>query len=353
MLGKAIDFYIPDVQLESIRDAGLRLQRGGVGFYPSSGAPFVHMDVGSVRHWPRVPEAQLARIMCQGPDDPPRVQHPAAQKRRPGRDRRRLAQCARRGRGCRGRRRPARRARRVTASVAPQAPPQQTDRRLAAVPMPKSRPGAIRAAAEPQRRPVSASPPPPRSRCARRRVRSRVRKHAKRHARRRRLRPRRPVASTSPRPIRSRCPRRVRRRPRASSARSRRCLGERHHQRARLLAGPGREAERPVPPADIPEPAPPQSPKRRSPAASRAAAWRRGRCPTARAPSAGLCAGQRTASRSRPGQASKARVVAKLPTDKQRDTGTAPTAAPPSRPRVRRRPASRSASASTIRGCAR
>ena len=67
MNGKAIDFYIPGVELSAIREAGLRLQRGGVGFYPSSGAPFVHMDVGSVRHWPRVPEAQLARIMAKGP----------------------------------------------------------------------------------------------------------------------------------------------------------------------------------------------------------------------------------------------------------------------------------------------
>ena len=34
MLGKAMDFYIPGVPLEELRDAGLRLQRGGVGFYP-------------------------------------------------------------------------------------------------------------------------------------------------------------------------------------------------------------------------------------------------------------------------------------------------------------------------------
>ena len=53
MRGKAIDFFIPDVPLEAVREAGLRLQRGGVGFYPSSGAPFVHMDTGSVRHWPQ------------------------------------------------------------------------------------------------------------------------------------------------------------------------------------------------------------------------------------------------------------------------------------------------------------
>jgi uncharacterized protein YcbK (DUF882 family) len=66
-LGKAIDFYIPGVPLDQLREAGLRAQRGGVGFYPSSGAPFVHMDTGSVRHWPRMPEAQLARVLAKGP----------------------------------------------------------------------------------------------------------------------------------------------------------------------------------------------------------------------------------------------------------------------------------------------
>jgi uncharacterized protein YcbK (DUF882 family) len=66
MLGKAIDFYIPGVPLEQLREAGLRAQRGGVGFYPTSGAPFVHMDTGSVRHWPRMPEAQLASVLSKG-----------------------------------------------------------------------------------------------------------------------------------------------------------------------------------------------------------------------------------------------------------------------------------------------
>jgi len=63
-LGKAIDFYIPGVPIENIRNAGLRMQRGGVGYYPSSGVAFVHLDVGNVRHWPRIPEAQLARVMA-------------------------------------------------------------------------------------------------------------------------------------------------------------------------------------------------------------------------------------------------------------------------------------------------
>ena len=66
MLGHAMDFYIPDVPLEQIRAAGLRLQRGGVGFYPTSGSPFVHLDTGSIRHWPRMTHDQLARVFPDG-----------------------------------------------------------------------------------------------------------------------------------------------------------------------------------------------------------------------------------------------------------------------------------------------
>jgi len=65
-LGKAMDFFIPGASLEELRDAGLRLQRGGVGYYPSSGSPFVHLDVGSVRHWPRMSHDQLARLFPNG-----------------------------------------------------------------------------------------------------------------------------------------------------------------------------------------------------------------------------------------------------------------------------------------------
>jgi hypothetical protein len=43
----------------------LRAARGGVGFYPSSN--FVHLDTGSVRHWPRMPEAELAKVIAKGP----------------------------------------------------------------------------------------------------------------------------------------------------------------------------------------------------------------------------------------------------------------------------------------------
>ena len=66
MLGHAMDFYIPGVPLEQIRFAGLRLQRGGVGFYPTSGSPFVHLDTGSIRHWPRMTHDQLARVFPNG-----------------------------------------------------------------------------------------------------------------------------------------------------------------------------------------------------------------------------------------------------------------------------------------------
>ncbi|QWG14072.1 DUF882 domain-containing protein [Bradyrhizobium sediminis] len=66
MLGHAIDFYIPEVPLEQIRYAGLRQQRGGVGFYPTSGSPFVHLDTGSIRHWPRMNHDQLARVFPNG-----------------------------------------------------------------------------------------------------------------------------------------------------------------------------------------------------------------------------------------------------------------------------------------------
>jgi hypothetical protein len=66
MLGKAMDFYIPGVELTQLREVGLRLQRGGVGFYPTSGWPFVHLDTGNVRHWPTVTRDYLARLFPDG-----------------------------------------------------------------------------------------------------------------------------------------------------------------------------------------------------------------------------------------------------------------------------------------------
>jgi uncharacterized protein YcbK (DUF882 family) len=66
MLGHAMDLFIPGVPLEQIRFAGLRLQRGGVGFYPTSGSPFVHLDTGSIRHWPGISREELARVFPDG-----------------------------------------------------------------------------------------------------------------------------------------------------------------------------------------------------------------------------------------------------------------------------------------------
>lgn len=47
--GKAIDLRIPGIPLADLRQAGLLLQGGGVGYYPESN--FVHLDVGRVRAW--------------------------------------------------------------------------------------------------------------------------------------------------------------------------------------------------------------------------------------------------------------------------------------------------------------
>ena len=66
MLGRAMDFYIPGVALDELRAFGLRLQRGGVGFYPTSGSPFVHMDTGNIRMWPRMTRDQLEHVFPDG-----------------------------------------------------------------------------------------------------------------------------------------------------------------------------------------------------------------------------------------------------------------------------------------------
>jgi uncharacterized protein YcbK (DUF882 family) len=64
MLGRAMDIRFPDVDAARVREAAMRLQHGGVGFYP--GANFVHVDVGSVRAWPRMTREQLVRLFPHG-----------------------------------------------------------------------------------------------------------------------------------------------------------------------------------------------------------------------------------------------------------------------------------------------
>jgi uncharacterized protein YcbK (DUF882 family) len=66
MLGKAIDFYIPDVKLSKLRQTAMRFQYGGVGYYPTSGSPFVHIDVGNARYWPRMSRGDLMAMFPDG-----------------------------------------------------------------------------------------------------------------------------------------------------------------------------------------------------------------------------------------------------------------------------------------------
>jgi uncharacterized protein YcbK (DUF882 family) len=64
--GKAIDASFPDVPVKRMRYSALIRERGGVGYYPTSGIPFVHVDTGRVRAWPRVPRYELALLFPKG-----------------------------------------------------------------------------------------------------------------------------------------------------------------------------------------------------------------------------------------------------------------------------------------------
>ena len=78
MLGKAMDTTMPGFPMSRIREAGMKLQHGGVGWYPS--ANFVHLDVGGVRSWPRMSYEQLAELYIKqerpkaAPQPAPQVQ---------------------------------------------------------------------------------------------------------------------------------------------------------------------------------------------------------------------------------------------------------------------------------------
>jgi uncharacterized protein YcbK (DUF882 family) len=146
MLGKAMDFYIPGVPLEQMRAVGLYLQRGGVGFYPTSGSPFVHLDTGSVRHWPAIAVDEMPRLMAEG-----QSLHTAAEATEVASNRRQPAVLARAGGG-------------VPATAARPAPvislAAQIDR-PSAVPMPQAKPkpqGATYEVASAESRPVQLRP---------------------------------------------------------------------------------------------------------------------------------------------------------------------------------------------------
>jgi uncharacterized protein YcbK (DUF882 family) len=66
MTGQACDIQFPDIPLKQLRSSALIQERGGVGYYPGSGVPFVHVDTGNVRYWPRMPRQELALLFPSG-----------------------------------------------------------------------------------------------------------------------------------------------------------------------------------------------------------------------------------------------------------------------------------------------
>jgi len=66
MTGQAVDASFPDVPLKRLRWSAIIREVGGVGYYPTSGIPFVHVDSGPVRAWPRLPRNELALLFPNG-----------------------------------------------------------------------------------------------------------------------------------------------------------------------------------------------------------------------------------------------------------------------------------------------
>ncbi len=51
MTGRAVDVIFPGVPLERLREVAAARRLGGVGAYPFTGPPFVHLDTGPAREW--------------------------------------------------------------------------------------------------------------------------------------------------------------------------------------------------------------------------------------------------------------------------------------------------------------
>lgn len=66
ILGKAADVHFPDVPIRTLRYSAMVRERGGVGYYPTSALPFVHVDTDRVRSWPRMPRYELALLFPSG-----------------------------------------------------------------------------------------------------------------------------------------------------------------------------------------------------------------------------------------------------------------------------------------------
>ncbi len=86
--GKAIDVAFPDIPVRQLRYSAMIRERGGVGYYPTSAIPFVHVDTARVRHWPRMGRHELALLFPSGrtkhrpPDGRPITRTDAQQARK-------------------------------------------------------------------------------------------------------------------------------------------------------------------------------------------------------------------------------------------------------------------------------
>ncbi len=66
MQGKAMDAHFVGASTATVRDISMRLQAGGTGFYPIGSTPWIHVDSGSVRYWPRMSRDALTRLFPDG-----------------------------------------------------------------------------------------------------------------------------------------------------------------------------------------------------------------------------------------------------------------------------------------------
>lgn len=73
MQGKAADVQFPDIPIRQLRYSAMIREQGGVGYYPTSATPFVHVDTDRVRAWPRMQRHELALLFPGG-----RTQHQPA-----------------------------------------------------------------------------------------------------------------------------------------------------------------------------------------------------------------------------------------------------------------------------------
>ncbi|MCP4933302.1 MAG: DUF882 domain-containing protein [bacterium] len=64
--GRAMDIHFPGLKVSMVRKHAFLLETGGVGYYPTSALPFVHVDTARVRAWPRMNRTQLAMLFPHG-----------------------------------------------------------------------------------------------------------------------------------------------------------------------------------------------------------------------------------------------------------------------------------------------